>query len=335
MLRDLERLVEPATRGDPESPLRWTCKSTRQLADGADSARAIAVSASVRWRRCCRSWATACRRTARRAKGPAIRIGKPSSSTSIGRCARCAARAAGDLGRYQEEGTGRRLQERGREWQPQGQSGAVRVHDFPDPEWARRFPTASMTSDSNEGWVSVGIDHDTASFAVESIRRWWQHMGQPRYPRRRELLITADGGGSNGSRTRLWKVGVAAPGRRTGLAITVCHFPPGTSKWNKIEHRLFSFISHELARASPWSATGDRQPDRRHHHAAGLRVEAAIDRNTYPAGVKVPDADRAARQSQTGALSWRLELHRGATSRSIAHHRQSYFLTTPKHDSLE
>jgi hypothetical protein len=163
------------------------------------------------------------------------------------------------------------------------------VHDFVVPELGRAIPYGVYDLGHNVGWVSVGIDHDTASFAVESIRRWWQHMGQSRYPKAKRLLVTADAGGSNGPRIRLWRVELQRLADDLGLPITVCHFPPGTSKWNKIEHRLFSFISMNW-RGKPLlsyqvivsliAATTTQ---------AGLRVEAALDRNRYPAGVKVPD----------------------------------------------
>jgi hypothetical protein len=167
----------------------------------------------------------------------------------------------------------------------------VLVHDFVDPALGRAIPYGVYDVGRNLGWVSVGIDHDTASFAVESIRRWWERMGQPRYPKAARLLVTADAGGSNSPRIRLWRVELQHLADELRLPITVCHFPPGTSKWNKIEHRLFSFISMNW-RGKPLltyqvivsliAATTTR---------AGLRVEAAVDRNKYPAGVKVPDAE--------------------------------------------
>ena len=131
----------------------------------------------------------------------------------------------------------------GREWQPRGQPEEVRVHDFLDKTLGKAIPYGVYDMLNNQGWVSVGIDHDTAQFAANSIRRWWREMGRARFPRATELLITADGGGSNGHRTRLWKVSLQGLADDLGLTLSVCHFPPGTSKWNKIEHRLFSFIT--------------------------------------------------------------------------------------------
>jgi len=181
----------------------------------------------------------------------------------------------------------------GREVRPQGDPERVRVHDFLIKGLGRATPYGVYDLAQNSGWVSVGVDHDTATFAVESIRRWWSSMGQSVYPRARRLLITADGGGSNGARVRLWKLELQKLADETGLRIAICHFPPGTSKWNKIEHRLFSFISQNW-RGKPLisfevivnliaaTTTGK-----------GLQVRSELDTNTYPAGVKVSDKEFA------------------------------------------
>jgi hypothetical protein len=178
---------------------------------------------------------------------------------------------------------------KGREWQPSGQPEQVRVHDFKDPELGKAIPYGVYDVGANAGWVSVGIDHDTAAFAVESLRRWWTHMGQPRYRAATRLLITADCGGSNGYRNRLWKVELAKLAADTGLAVTVCHLPPATSKWNRIEHRMFCHISmnwrgrplvsHEVIVETIAATTT----------SSGLTVAAALDEGAYPAGVKVTD----------------------------------------------
>jgi hypothetical protein len=175
----------------------------------------------------------------------------------------------------------------GKTWRQRGRPELVRVHDFQDRELGKAIPYGVYDVTANAGWVSVGVDHDTAEFAVETIRRWWRRMGQRRYPRAAELLITADGGGSNGSRCRLWKVALQRLADETGLTIAVCHFPPGTSKWNKIEHRLFSHITLH------WRG----QPLVNHEvivnlighttNAHGLTVRAALDSRSYPTGVKV------------------------------------------------
>jgi len=177
----------------------------------------------------------------------------------------------------------------GREWRPEGKPEPVRVHDFLIPEAGKAVPYGVYDLQRNEGWVSVGIDHDTASFSVNAIRRWWKLMGRPAYPSAQTLLITADAGGSNGPRLRLWKWELQQFANRTGLSITVCHFPPGTSKWNKIEHRLFSHIAMNwrgrplVSLAAIVSLIGSTRTD------AGLRVRSEIDRRRYPGGVVITD----------------------------------------------
>ena len=182
----------------------------------------------------------------------------------------------------------------GQEWHPKGQPPVVQVHDFQDKELGKAIPYGVYDLSANAGWVSVGIDHDTPEFAVESIYCWWRQMGRKTYPQANELLITADGGGSNGSRERLWKVALQRLADTTGLKIAVCHFPPGASKWNKIEHRMFCHItrnwrgrpleSHEVIVNLIASTTTTK----------GLRVRAALDTDAYPTGVKVEDATMAA-----------------------------------------
>jgi len=179
----------------------------------------------------------------------------------------------------------------GRDWRPKGKPQEVRTHDFMDRELGKVNPYGVYDQTTNTGWVSVGTDHDTAEFAVETIRRWWSHMGSGRYPNAGELLITADGGGSNGYRLRLWKVALQGFANTTGLTVRVCHFPPGTSKWNKIEHRMFSFISlnwrgqplvsHEVI-VNLIGSTRTRN---------GLMIQAELDTASYPKGVKVSDVD--------------------------------------------
>jgi hypothetical protein len=184
----------------------------------------------------------------------------------------------------------------GREGQPQGEPEDVRVHDFKIPELGRVSPYGVYDLAANAGWVNVGIDHDTAAFAVESIRRWWQRSGHVRYPAAQRLLITADGGGSNGSRNRLWKWELQRLADETGLEITLRHFPPGTSKWNKVEHRLFSFISQNWRGRPLVSYAVILSLIVATTTETGLTVAADLDMNTYPAGLKVSDADMAAIQ---------------------------------------
>src|SRR5450759_361016 len=292
LLADLERLVEPVTRGDPESALRWTCKSLRKLAE------------ELR------------------------RMGHPTSHQLVGRMLHDLGYSL-QANRKTLEGTNhpdrnaqfeylnrkvkRQLQQHqpvisvdtkkkelvgdfknnGRELRPQGDPEKVRVHDFIIPELGRANPYGIYDIAQNTGWVSVGVDHDTAAFAVESIRRWWNSMGQPVYPQATRLLITADSGGSNGARVRLWKVELQKLADETGLRIAVSHLPPGTSKWNKIEHRLFSFISqnwrgkplisHEVIVNLIAGTTTE----------TGLTVHSELDTDTYPPGIKVSDREVA------------------------------------------
>jgi transposase len=286
LIADLETLIEPTARGDPESPLRWTCKSVRRLAaeltrqGHRTSHRMVAellhqLGYSLQ----------ANRKTIEGAHHPdrnaqfeyinarvraALRSGEPAISVDT----------------KKKELVGN-FKNGGREWAAQGQPARVRVHDFVMPGLGRAIPYGVYDLGTNTGWVSVGIDHDTAAFAVESIRRWWKWMGARVYPRAHRLLITADAGGSNGARVRLWKVELQKLADELRLRISVCHFPPGTSKWNKIEHRLFSFISqnwrgkplitHEVIVKLIASTRTTK----------GLRVGSRLDTKSYPAGVKV------------------------------------------------
>jgi Rhodopirellula transposase DDE domain len=181
----------------------------------------------------------------------------------------------------------------GREWQPQGEPESVRVHDFIDPALGKVAPCGVYDVAANQGWVSVGIDHDTAEFAVESIRRWWKQMGHPRYPSARRLLITADGGGSNGYRVRLWRLQLQKLADELGFSVEVCHLPPATSKWNKIEHRMFSHITNNwrgrplVSREVVVNLIGSTTTQ------AGLRIQAQLDENEYKAGIKVSDEELA------------------------------------------
>lgn len=289
----LERLVNPATRGDPMSPLRWTCKSTAQLA------------AELR------------------------RQGHPISPRTVGRLLKAdgyslqsnrKTKEGGDhpdrnaqfehinatVMKFQRQGqpvisvdTKKKelvgeFKNGGREWQPQGEPEQVLVHDFLDKDLGKAIPYGVYDISENQGWVSVGMDHDTARFAAEAIRRWWKKMGAKRYPNAKGLLITADGGGSNGSRCRLWKIALQELAVRLQFPIHVCHFPPGTSKWNKIEHRMFCHItqnwrgrplvSHEVI-VNLIASTATR---------TGLKIRAELDPAIYPTGIKVSDEELAA-----------------------------------------
>src|SRR5271157_3540103 len=284
--RDLEALVEPVTRGDPMSPLRWTCKSVRRLAQELvaqghkTSHRMVAellqelgysLQSNVKLRE-------GGHHEDRNAQFEYLN-GQVQAQQTLGNPV-----ISVDTKKKELVGD---FKNSGREWQPKGCPQAVRVHDFIIPELGRANPYGIYDLAHNQGWVSVGTDHDTAAFAVASIRRWWMSMGRAIYPAAKRLLITADGGGSNGSRVRLWKVELQKLANEIGMPIQVCHFPPGTSKWNKIEHRLFSFITQN------WRG----KPLTTHEtivnliaattNSKGLKVRCELDTNPYPPGLKV------------------------------------------------
>jgi hypothetical protein len=293
VLADLERLAEPSARGDPESPLRWTCKGVRRLA--AELVR-LGHRVSHQW------VAEALPRLGYRLQGNRkSREGgdHPDRDAQFAHINETAAAylAVGDpvisVDAKKKELVGD-FKNGGREWRPKGQPEEVRVHDFKIPDLGRVTPYGVYDLAANAGWVSVGIDHDTAAFAVASIRRWWAQAGRARYPQARRLLITADGGGSNGSRTRLWKRELQHLANQTGLAITVCHFPPGTSKWNKIEHRLFSYITQNWRGQPLVSYAVILSLIAGTTTSTGLTVESYLDTAAYPTKVKVSDEEMAA-----------------------------------------
>jgi hypothetical protein len=292
LLAALDVLVEPASRGDPESPLRWTCKSTRRLAAElraqgyrvsrrlvGDLLREAGYSLQAN-----RKTIEGLQHPDRNAQFEFIaatvkrqqRRGQPVISVD--------AKKKELVGNYRNTGP---------DWRPRGCPTEVRVHDFQDARLGKAIPYGVYDLTANAGWVSIGVDHDTAAFAAATIQRWWWFMGRRRYPQAGELLITADGGGSNASRSRLWKVELQKLADATGLAMQVCHFPPGTSKWNKIEHRLFSHSSINW-RGQPLTSLelivrliGATTTE------TGLEVQAAIDRGEYPTGLKVNDEELA------------------------------------------
>ena len=303
-------LVEPDVRGDPMSPLRWTVKSTRTLAREltrtGHSVSADTVADLLR------EEGFSLQANAKTLEG----------SQHVDRDAQFQylneqAREHRDTGQpvisvdtKKKELVGD-FKNNGRQWRPTGDPVTVNVHDFADPNLGKAVPYGIYDVAANVGWVNVGTDHDTAAFAVESVRRWWHGQGQTAYPQAARLLITADAGGSNGYRTRAWKLELARLAAEIGLTITVCHLPPGTSKWNKIEHRLFSHItmnwrgrpltSHEVI-LQTIAATTTR---------TGLRVSAALDTNTYPTGVRIGDAEMAALPLTRHAFhgEWNYALH--------------------------
>jgi hypothetical protein len=288
----LEALVEPTARGDPQSPLRWTCKSTQALARGLTrqghpvSARTVgrqlrAAGYSLQGNRKTKEGGAHPDRNAQfehiNATVKAFqRRGQPAISVDTKK-----KELIGDF------------KNGGREWRPQGEPDEVRMHDFLDKDLGKAIPYGVYDLTNDQGWVSVGIDHDTATFAAGAIRRWWSKMGRRRHPKAKELLITADGGGSNGSRSRLWKVALQGLADHLNIPVHVCHFPPGTSKWNKIEHRMFCHItqnwrgrplvSHDVIVNLIANTTTQR----------GLRIKAELDAARYPTGTKVTDAELA------------------------------------------
>jgi hypothetical protein len=310
LLPDLLSLVDSTTRGDPESPLRWTCKSLRNLANEL-RARGHKVSHVVVGKLLkehdyslqgnvkvlegnqspdrnaqfehINAWVAA----ALKANEPVISVDTKKKEL---------------VGPYKNAG---------QEWLPSAKPVKVKVHDFIDKELGRANPYGVYDIDADEAWVSVGTDHDTSAFAVQTIRRWWFSMGSERYPHAKQLVITADGGGSNGHRVRLWKLELSRFAQETGLNIQVHHFPPGTSKWNKIEHRLFSFItmnwrgrpliSHEVI-VNLIASTKTR---------SGLTVRSEIDNALYPKGLTVSDADLAAIKIERNAFhgEWNYCIH--------------------------
>jgi hypothetical protein len=286
LLPSLDALVEPTARGDPESPLRWTCKSTRRLADelrrqgfrvGERKVAALLKQAGYRLQ------------ANRKTKEGAAHPDRDAQFVYINEQVRRFQRRGQpvvSVDTKKKELVGD-FKNGGREWRPKKQPVDVRVHDFMDKTLGKAIPYGVYDLTHNEGWVSVGIDHDTARFAAEALRRWWKKMGSKRYPRAKELLITADGGGSNGCRSRLWKVALQELADRLGLKLTVCHFPPGTSKWNKIEHRMFSHITMNWRGKPLISHEVIVQLIAHTSTQAGLKVRAALDRKRYPAGEKV------------------------------------------------
>lgn len=287
---DLNALVDPLTRGDPESPLRWTCKSVRKLAAELRS-RGHKVSHSlVAELLDDMGYSLQANRKTREGSNHPDRDAQFAYINAQVQSALAQGEPAISVDTKKKELVGD-FRNAGREWQPRGQPEEVRVHDFKIKELGRAAPYGVYDIGENAGWVGVGTDHDTAEFAVATIRNWWRSMGSPIYPHARRLLITADGGGSNGSRLRLWKTELQRFVDDIAVPITVCHFPPGTSKWNKIEHRLFSFITQNW-RGKPLvshevivNLIAETKTD------TGLRVHAELDAAQYPLGKKVTDAE--------------------------------------------
>jgi len=286
----LERLIDPATRGDPMSPLRWTCKSTDQLAEKLTLQNHPVSDRTVAMLLKQQGYSLQANRKTREGSSHPDRNAQFEYINRQVRAFQKRQQPVISVDTKKKELVGE-FKNAGEEWQPKGQPEKVNVHDFPDKKLGKAIPYGVYDLACNEGWVSVGIDHDTAEFACASIQRWWNEMGAARFPRANELLITADGGGSNSSRNRLWKKSLQFLANELGITLRVCHFPPGTSKWNKIEHRLFCFITKNW-RGRPLTtyevivnliaSTTTK---------TGLIVRAALDSRQYETGVKVTDEE--------------------------------------------
>jgi Rhodopirellula transposase DDE domain len=292
LIEALEALIDPEARGDPMSPLRWTCKSTRHLARLL-TANKHRVS-HMKVAQLLHALHYSLQGNAKTQEGKQhpdrdaqFRYIQRQSKTFLGH-----KWPVISVDSKKKEQVGNHANS-GQEWQPQGQPEQVDVHDFPDPDVPKAVPRGVYDPQHNLGWVTVGCSHDTASFAVESIRRWWREMGQPLYSKPKKILVCADSGGSNGYRIRLWKLELQRWANETGLDVVVCHYPPGTSKWNKIEHRLFSYItmnwrgrpliSYQVVVNLIVATTTE----------TGLRVQAELDTEVYPTKVKVTDEQLA------------------------------------------
>ncbi len=290
LLEALERLIDPATRGDPMSPLRWTCKSTAKLAEELTRQNHPVSDRTVAMLLKQSGYSLQANRKSREGSSHPDRNAQFEYINRQVRAFQKRQQPVVSVDTKKKELVGE-FKNPGEEWQPQGQPQPVNVHDFPDKKLGKAIPYGVYDLAGNEGWVSVGIDHDTAEFACASILRWWNEMGSARFPRATELMITADGGGSNSSRNRLWKKSLQCLADELGMTLKICHFPPGTSKWNKIEHRLFCFITKNW-RGRPLTtyevivnliaSTTTK---------TGLIVRAALDTRQYETGITVSDKE--------------------------------------------
>lgn len=288
ILEALDNLVEPTSRGEPECPLQWTCKSVNQLAVRLQEQGHIICAMTVYTLLVEMGYSLQSNRKTLEGKQHPERDGQFQHIAQQVKSFQSQHRPVISIDTKKKENIGQ-FKNGGPEWHPKGEPTLVKTHDFPDKIQGKAIPYGAIDLTQNQGWINVGIDHDTAEFAVESIRRWWQQLGQAQYRRSKHLLITADCGGSNGYRNRLWKLKLQEFADESGLTLHVCHFPPGTSKWNKIEHRLFCHITTNW-RGRPLTSLetvvnliGNTTT------IAGLEVNAQIDDNLYPTGIRVTD----------------------------------------------
>jgi len=285
----LDQLVEPSSRGEPQCCLRWTCKSVNQLATALQGQGYLVSTMTVY--NLLKEMGYSLQSNRKTQEGNQ----HPERNQQFQQIARQVEafqqqhRPVISIDAKKKENIGQ-FKAVGQEWQPKGEPTPVKTHDFPDKSLGKAIPYGIYDLTQNQGWVNVGIDHDTAEFAVESIRRWWQQLGQAHYPRCKHLLITADCGGSNGYRNRLWKLKLQEFADESGLTLHVCHFPPGTSKWNKIEHRLFCHITTNWRGKPLTSLETVIQLISNTTTQTGLEVHAQMDNNLYPTGIQVTDA---------------------------------------------
>ncbi len=284
----LDAMVEPSARGDPMSPLRWTCKSTRKLA-----AELTRQGHGVSHMQVCKllkrgGYSLQGTRKVKEGAGHPDRDAQFEHINEQVKTFQHQGQPVVSVDAKKRELVGD-FANSGREYQPKGQPEKVRTHDFTDEELGKAIPYGIYDQTANKGWVSVGTDHGTAQFAVQTLRRWWKHMGRKTYPKAHQLLITADGGGSNGSRNRLWKYELQGFANETGLSIQVCHFPPGTSKWNKIEHRMFCHITENWRGRPLLSLAVIVNLIANTTTTTGLKIQAALDPGLYPTGIKITD----------------------------------------------
>jgi transposase len=290
LLNDLESLVEPTTRGDPESPLRWTCKSVNRLAEQLqDMGHQVCPKTVYTLLRSMDYSLQSNRKTQEGADHPDRDKQFQHIAHTVVQFQQLH-RPVISVDTKKKELIGN-FKNNGQEWEPKRQPVEVNVHDFKDNELGKAIPYGVYDLSFNQGWVSVGIDHDTAEFAVESIRHWWYEMGKLLYPRSKHLLITADCGGSNGYRTRLWKLKLQDLADETSMTIDVCHFPPGTSKWNKIEHRMFCHITQNWRGRPLMSRQVVVNLISQTTTTEGLEIRAMLDENTYNTGIEVSEQE--------------------------------------------
>ena len=292
VIQALETLVEPTTRGDPMSPLRWTCKSTRKLAEALQRQGHRVGARTVARLLHALEYSLQANRKTREGSSHPDRNAQFEYINEQVRAFQERSQPVVSIDAKKKELVGD-FANKGQEWQPQGTPDEVGTHDFPDPRLGKAIPYGVYDMTTNHGWVSVGIDHDTAQFATATLRRWWQAMGSQLYPQAETLLVTADSGGSNSRRSRLWKVALQSVADAIGLPISVCHFPPGTSKWNKIEHRMFCHITENWRGRPLRSLEVIVNLIANTTTTTGLQIQAELDTHPYPMGLKVSDKELA------------------------------------------